>query len=470
MKKSIREKIYTFLYKDTWLGIDISTLAIFKLDKDMKKYITGETIPEDQDEVKAYDWTIQQYLKKGYFNSAEIQNDTNEHMNEIVVSIQNTLECPLNCSYCFSKKINCETRVMTEKMASDIVDFIFKEYQNIAERVVFCFTSGGEPLNNFDIIKYINEKAKLIAKKNKMDFAIGFTTNGVLLNEDIMKYLEQENISFYISADGNEDEHNQSRKFYNGLGTFQYVTQSVVRQTKSKNPVVRRTQAISILTGDNYDYVKRLKDLIDIGFSKVNLKLVRNMEPSQQSNELVDMNRVLKGYDDLLSFLKVSILHNEWKYIDAILDQNNTLGQMMIHMLLKMKVLYRCGAGKNKLSILPDGNIYPCDYFAINNETKIGDIYTGINPVKQEEWYQKSCLAMLPCKDCWARFLCGGSCYYTRYLNNGSPETNECILTRHLAEQIAGFLYDISESNKIIYRHLVERAKGERYLTHKDVY
>ncbi len=466
MLNDIQSSIHIYPYKNTWLAIDTSTSTIFELNTKMKDYILDGK--ENTDEIYELNWVLNQYKKEGYFNLLIPENESPEYMREIVVSVQNTLECPMNCDYCFSKKIVCETKTMDKQTALDIVEYIFNNYDENADRVEIYFTSGGEPLNNFEIIKLINEKARLLAKKNNKEFNIGFTTNAVLLNENMIQYLEHENIGFMISVDGDRDEHNSTRKFYNGNGTYEYVIKAVERLNKSDNPYLNKTQAMSVLTPYHYDYVKRLKDLVNMGFKKVNLKLVKNVDESSKKLNKLQITNIIDGYDNLLEFLKESVLDNEWKFIDAVLDQNNTLGQIMINLLLKKKILYRCGAGKNKISILPNGDIYPCDYFSINHESKIGDIYTGINKEKQEQWYARSCTSMSCCSDCWAKYLCGGSCYYTRYLNNGIPDEVECRINQYLIEKIAGIIFEIKQKNMIIYKHLVNRAKGVKKLTHGE--
>lgn len=455
--------IHVFKYEDNWLAIDAVTLSIFELDKQAVDLIcngnTGDTGREVEDELKYYS-------KKGYFTDMEIPISMEAVLSCYCISVQNTLDCPLNCSYCFSKKISCEPRNMNINTAKKIVNFIFDSFDGQAEAYEIAFTSGGEPLSNFEVIQCIYEEGKQLSKEKNKNFRLGFTTNTLLLDEEKLKYLEKEEIGIMISVDGTEKEHNENRKSYGGTGSFQSVLNAVEKLKESPNTSINKPRALSVLTAKRNSYVDTLKYLVDIGFHNVNLKLVRNTDKDNPMIQNEDLEMIKNNYTELIKFLTEEILENRWKYVAPVLDQTNPLGQTIINMMLKKKTLYHCDAGKSKFSILPNGDIYPCDYFSTIPSTKMGNIHTGIDETKRAEWFNNTCNNMKGCSTCWARYLCAGTCYYTRYLNNGFPDNIECELNRFIVEQVSGMIYSINKKGKLQFKHLMKMVKRIKEDTH----
>lgn len=454
----IFSNINVFSYNGKKLAIDAATLAVFELDNMAADYILGDTLSEE--DLKNINYEMQFYLNKGYFKDIGIPDSMEAYLSSYNISVQNTLNCPLNCTYCFSKKIKSDPRVMDSKVAGDVVKFIFDKFDGLAETYEVYFTSGGEPLGNFDVIKQIYEFGKEYSKIKKKGFKVGFTTNTLLLDDEKLEYLENSEMGFMISIDGNESQHNKNRKKNDGTGSYENILDVIKKLKGSANSYLNRTQALVVLTGESKSYVDILKYLVDIGFNKVNMKVARNVYGEEPVISVTDIPMIKDRYKELIDFITQEVLNNKWKYVIPIIDQNNILGQIMINMILRKKIIYRCDAGKSKISILPNGDIYPCDFFSIIPEAKMGNIYDGIDRNKRKEWFNSTYLSYEECKTCWARFLCAGGCYYSRYLNGKKPDFVECSLSKFIGEQVAGMIYTIYNYDKKLYKYLKSATKN----------
>lgn len=463
MSEGFLNNIHVFPYNGEWLAVDAATLSIFEVDKRTADYLNNADLP---DEVKAkIQSELKKYTEKGYFLDIAVPKSMEPYMSNYNISIQNTLDCPLNCKYCFSKKIDTKPRNMALETADKTIRFLFDRFQEQADAFEIYFTSGGEPLNNFPVIQRIYEEGRRLGEEYGKGFKVGFTTNTVLLDEDKLNYLKNAEIGMMISIDGTEEEHNSNRITYNGKGTFQYVAGAIEKLMKSSNGYINRPQALAVLTGQRDDYVKTYKYLVDMGFYKVNMKLARNLGKENQTVTTNDLPNIKKNYSALVSYITDKILENQWKYVIPILDHNNMLGQTIINMALRKKVLYRCDAGKSKFSILPNGDIYPCDFLSTIPETKMGSIFEGIDNGKKDKWFSMTCLNLDECKTCWARYVCAGTCYYGRHLNNGKPDEIECEISRFLIEEVAGMLYKVNKHNKTLFKHLKNLARNIKEIT-----
>lgn len=451
----MNNKIHCFPYKDTWLAIDTVSLANFVCRKEMYQYLHGETI--DGQAALAIKKQLNDYKATGYFANDSLPESMEAYNSSYVISVQNTLECPLNCKYCFSKKIQSPQKEMTQEMADKVLKFVFDKFDSRADVFEFYFTSGGEPLANFPIIKDLYRKVKMHEKDSYKKVRVGLTTNSVLLNDDIYTYLDKEKIAVALSIDGNKEQHDANRVFYNGRGTYDLVLAALNKLKSSRNPYINNPLGLAVLTDKTDDYIAVVKNLVDAGFNTIALKPVKNCDGPDVDLEYLFM--VKKRYGQLIEFLTEELLNNRWKYVMPLLNTNDFMGQLLTRILQRKKVIYRCDAGKSRYSILPNGEIYPCDYFSTSPETKLGTVEEGIDEEKNKYWQGNHCLNQSECGECWARYICGGTCYYMSYINNGRPDTFECELKKDLIENLIGLKYTLKKENVKVYRHLCEQVK-----------
>lgn len=448
----IKSNLHLIKLHDKFIGFDVSTLSIYDIKGSTADFVSGMEIPEE--EAKNVCEELRYLAAKGYFTDVPPPENMGSNQTNFNISIQNTLQCPLNCSYCFSKKIKTEPKNMSLEMADDIVRFIYECFDGQSELYEVYFTSGGEPLSNFPVIQEVYRKSKDYGEIYKKHMHVGLTTNAVLMDKEKLDYLEKSDIRLALSIDGKKEEHDNNRKSYEGKGSYQSVVDILPDILNSKSETVSRAAAICIITPEKKDYVGTFKYLVDLGFSKVHMKLVRNIDPEKPLVSLTDIPHIKENYIEFFDFIAGEIIRNSWKYIIPLLDPNNTIGQIILNVLLHNKILYRCDAGRSKFSILPNGDIYPCDYFSMFPDTKMGNIKTGISEDAKAEWLNMKSINLDNCKDCWCRYVCGGGCYFGRYLNNGKAEPVECEMQKFFVEEVIKMIYLISKSNKKALKHL----------------
>lgn len=442
---------------EQWIGFDVANIAIFELDATGVAFLQGDSeIRQDQKVVQ--EWT--HYFNQGFFQDIPVQVNMESYLLQYSFSIQNTLLCPLNCSYCFSKKIKSEPKNMTLETANKVVDLAFQQFAGQADLMEFVFTSGGEPLVNFDVIQEVYHRGKDLGKKYDKEVRVGVTTNTMLLDEEKMKFFDESEMGIVMSVDGPPEDHDRNRQTYEGSGSYEAIVKAVSRVKKSPSYGISHPYALLVVTPEQDDYVKLVKHVVGMGFSKIIMKNVRNVDPDNPIVQMEDVPKIKESYRKLIHFLSDEIVNNHWRYMLALLDPNCTLGQIIIQLLLRKKSLYRCAAGKAKFSILPNGDIFPCDYYAIHPETKIGHVDSGISEEKRQEWFDDTCQNHNTCRDCWARYLCGGGCYYTKYINGGEPDEIYCEIIKCMIEESIRMINRLQKNNKKVYSYLVSIAKN----------
>jgi uncharacterized protein len=146
-----------------------------------------------------------------------------------------------------------------------------------------------------------------------------------------------------------------------------------------------------------------------------------------------NIEKIEAMYSEFTDFFRQEASIGRIDYLTMILNDNDFYGKLIRRLLLKERIIYRCDAGKCKFSVNAAGEIYPCDSFVGHSEFKLGDIYSGIDPDKQEKFYRASIFDREKCKECWAKFLCGGDCFYNSYIVNGNitePDKIHCRLIK----------------------------------------
>lgn len=193
----IKKNMHIIEADEGYIGFDVTTLKFFYLDQKCVDLIRGNKL-SDEDKEKILE-ELDYYTQRGYFNDLGMPKSTEDFLTTYNVSIQNTLLCPLNCKYCFSKKIKAEEQNMSAQTATATVNFIFEYFKENVDHYELYFTSGGEPLCNFPIIKMVYSLAKKKAGEFGKSLRTGFTTNTLLLDNEKIKYLEDNEIGIAIS-------------------------------------------------------------------------------------------------------------------------------------------------------------------------------------------------------------------------------------------------------------------------------
>ncbi|MDO9533961.1 MAG: thioether cross-link-forming SCIFF peptide maturase [Bacillota bacterium] len=317
--------------------------------------------------------------------------------------------CNLGCSYCFTRREEEKTLShMSWEVGKKAVDFLL-EYEGGYYREMDFF--GGEPLLNFPLIRRIVEYAREKSYQKKKEFNFTLTTNASLLQDEIIDFLNRENINVVLSLDGRPQIHDLMRSFKNGNGSYHKTVENIkklLHSRENKNYYIRGT-----FTRNNLDFYEDIEHILGLGFDSLSLEPVVTNEGSLSLRE-EDLHVVERQYDRLVDlYLERKEKGNPFLFYHFILDMEK--GPCLY------KRLSGCGAGMDYLAVAADGSLYPCHQFVGMDEFYMGNITDQQVSVKREigeridgaAWQREECPA------CWARYLCGRGCAASSYFQGG---------------------------------------------------
>ncbi|MCX8129058.1 MAG: SPASM domain-containing protein [Clostridia bacterium] len=364
-----------------------------------------------------------------------LNNSTSLEASETIVSFLGKRQCNLRCRYCFVEKdkennIDIQDGDLSEEIIKTALDFTLENSKNTLF-IRIDYSLGGEVLLDFEnfkkILPILNSYKNDI--EDQKDVVIGFLTNGTLLNDEIIEWLNKNHNQIGFSLDGCKEVNDSMRKFEDGKGSYDEAIGNI---KKIINLNWRFAPGVSsVLTAKNPDILKNFLDLWDIGFRVIITKPVRSSEDNDFSISN-NMDKIKASYTNFANFLIENCKKGNFEYLKAILYPIDFFGRFLIRIFIRDKIfIKRCAAGKKIFSIRNNGDIYPCDSFNgmgmhllgnINNRS-IDDTTFRIPFVDEIE----------KCSNCWARYLCGGPCAYTQTINGGDRIIeSECELTKFI--------------------------------------
>ncbi len=349
--------------------------------------------------------------------------------------------CNLNCSYCFASqgKYHGDRAVMSLDVAKRSLDFLIENSGTRHNLEVDFF--GGEPLMNFDMIKELVAYARSIEKNHGKNFRFTLTTNGVLVDDDVIDWANKEMSNVVLSLDGRKEVHDRFRVDYAGNGSYDKIVpkfQRFVEKRGGKNYYMRGT-----FTHFNPDFLEDIKQMLSLGFKEISMEPVvcSKDDPSALTDE--DISLVKKQYEDLaLLMLENHKKGTPFTFYHYMLDLK---GGPCIY-----KRISGCGSGTEYMAVTPWGDLYPCHQFVGEEKFKLGDIYNGVtNTAVQNEFAATNVYTRKECEDCWAKLYCSGGCAANAYHATGSvngvyesgcelfKKRMECAIMLEAAKQIS---------------------------------
>ncbi len=320
--------------------------------------------------------------------------------------------CNLNCSYCFASqgKYHGERAVMSFEVGKRALDFLVENSGTRHNLEVDFF--GGEPLMNFDVVKQLVAYARSIEKEKGKNFRFTLTTNGVLIDDDVIDFANRECSNVVLSLDGRKEIHDRFRVDYAGNGSWEKIVpkfQKLVEARGGKDYYMRGT-----FTHANPDFLKDLKVMLDLGFNELSMEPVVCAvgDPSELTEQ--DMPIVLDQYEKLAELmLEKDAEGKPFTFYHYMIDLS---GGPCIY-----KRISGCGSGTEYMAVTPWGDLYPCHQFVGDEKFKLGDIYNGVtNKEIQGQFAACNVYAHPECRDCWARLYCSGGCAANAYHATGS--------------------------------------------------
>ena len=422
--------IHKFKAKDINILLDVNSGGVHVIDDityDLLDYVEppfSDECPSEvmdklkekykEDEIKeSYKEIISLYEDKLLF-SEDIYGD---YANTVVESPIKAMclhiahDCNLRCKYCFASTGDFGTgrKLMPLEVGKAAIDFLLEKSVGRENLEVDFF--GGEPLMNFDVVKEIVKYARSKEKEYNKNFRFTITTNGLLLTDDKIEYINKEMSNVVLSIDGRKEVNDKMRVRVDGSGCYDKIVENykkLVAGRGDKEYYVRGTY-----TKYNLDFAEDVIHLYDAGFDQISVEPVMEDDSIEYAITEADLDKIYAEYDKLVD--KVAELKKEdekFNFFHFMIDLDQ--GPCVI------KRLRGCGSGNEYVAITPDGDIYPCHQFVGHEEYKMGNLeeHTFNENIKKEfagcHVYSKP-----TCRDCWAKFYCSGGCNANNYIYNG---------------------------------------------------
>ena len=321
-------------------------------------------------------------------------------------------DCNLRCKYCFGDggSYGGERAVMSEEIGRAAVDFIIKN-SGIRKHCEIDFF-GGEPLINFKTVKAVTKYVRERERETGKIFKLTLTTNGMLLNDKAIDWLNENNISVVLSLDGRKEIHDAMRPDISGKGSYDRVLKNFKKLVESRNG--ENYYLRGTYTKKNLDFTKDVESIHDSGFEILSLEpVVLKNSPLALTEE--DLPKIFDEYNKLSEFyLQRRREGRGFFFFHFNIDLSN--GPCVA------KRLSGCGSGHEYFAVAENGDLYPCHQFVGREKYKLGDIFNGVEDSAKHwtKYFRESHVLNKPkCKSCWAKFFCSGGCHANADLFHG---------------------------------------------------
>ena len=310
--------------------------------------------------------------------------------------------CNLNCSYCFASqgRYHGERAVMSYEVGKQALDFLVAHSGTRRNLEVDFF--GGEPLMNFEVVKQLVAYARSLEKEAKKNFRFTLTTNGLLIDDEVIDFCNREMSNVVLSLDGRKEVHDRFRVDYAGKGSWERVVpkfQKLVAARGGKSYYIRGT-----FTHHNPDFLADLRQMLDLGFTELSMEPVVCAPDDPAALTEADRALVMRQYEELAALmLEREREGRPFSFYHYMLD---LAGGPCIY-----KRISGCGSGTEYMAVTPWGDLYPCHQFVGEERFRLGDVFHGLdNPAVQEEFAACNVYQKPECRGCWARLYCSGGC------------------------------------------------------------
>lgn len=327
-------------------------------------------------------------------------------------------DCDLRCAYCFASQgsFNTERQLMSKETAKASIDFLIKNSGKRHNLEIDFF--GGEPLLNFDVVRETVLYAKQLEVQTNKKFKFTLTTNALKLTEEISEFINKNMDNVVLSLDGRKHIHDAMRPQSGRRPSYDIIEKNIlsfVKKRKEKEYYVRGTY-----TALNKDFSNDVIHLSDLGIKNISVEPVSSEENFKYALKQEDLDLLEREYDIIADeYIKRKGTSKEFLYFHFNIDIDSSP--------CVYKKISGCGAGTDYMAVSADGKLYPCHQFTSNDEFYLGNVFDGIlNKKIGQDFFNTNILTKSECKDCWAKYHCGGGCYAASYkTHNDIHKTDE---------------------------------------------
>lgn len=320
-------------------------------------------------------------------------------------------DCNLACRYCFAEEGEYHGRraLMSYEVGKKALDFLIANSGSRRNLEVDFF--GGEPLMNFDVVKQLVAYGREQEKIHNKNFRFTLTTNGILLNDDIMEFANKEMANVVLSVDGRKEVNDKMRPSRNGKGSYDIIMPKYIKFAESRkqtNYYVRGT-----FTHNNLDFSEDVKHFAELGFEQISVEPVVALDEEPYAIRKEDIAKICEEYDNLANYMIERRKEGKpFNFFHFMIDLSG--GPCVA------KRLSGCGSGTEYLAVTPWGDLYPCHQFVGEEDFLMGNVDEGITANNLCEMFKCSNVYSKPkCQNCFAKFYCSGGCAANAYKFHG---------------------------------------------------
>ncbi|MEJ8554872.1 thioether cross-link-forming SCIFF peptide maturase [Tepidibacter sp. Z1-5] len=414
--------IHKFSLNDINIALDVNSGAVHVLDNeayDVLDYYKDKNIDEIADILKnkyskekiveAYN-EMKTLEKEGLLYS----NDEYEYHPSFInrkpvvkaLCLHMAHDCNLKCKYCFASQgdFGGERKLMSYEVGKKSLDYLLENSGNKRNLEVDFF--GGEPLMNWEVVKKLVEYGNEEAEKKGKVFRFTITTNGVLLDDEKIEYINKHMHNVVLSLDGRKEINDEMRLTLNDKGSYDVIVPKfkklVDSRAKDKYYYVRGT-----FTRKNLDFSKDVLHFADLGFDLTSVEPVVDSDNNPYALKEEDIPKIFEEYEKLADeYANRKIKGDNFTFFHYMIDLDQ--GPCVI------KRLTGCGAGCEYMAVTPEGDLYPCHQFVGNEDFKLGNILDENLSIPRDiqlKFQNAHVYAKEECRNCWAKFYCSGGCH-----------------------------------------------------------
>lgn len=372
--------------------------------------VNEQEILECIEDVKALEKDGKLFSNDIYENLAIDYKNNSKVIKAMCLHVAHT--CNLNCSYCFAAqgKYQGERALMSFETGKQAFDFLIANSGSRKNLEVDFF--GGEPLMDWDVVKRLVKYAREIEKEHNKNFRFTLTTNGMLIDDDVIDFANKEMSNVVLSLDGRKEINDHFRKDYNGKGSYDTIVpkfKRLVEKRGGKDYYMRGT-----FTHNNVDFTNDIFHMADLGFTELSMEPVVCPPDDPYALTEQDLPILLEQYEILAKeMIRRKKKGNGFTFYHYMLDLQN--GPCIY------KRITGCGSGTEYMAVTPHGDLYPCHQFVGDQKYLLGNIWDGVtNTAVQDEFRSCNAYARSECKDCWAKLYCSGGCAANAYHATGN--------------------------------------------------